>query len=127
MKCDVLRGWLATGRRADTLPYRRSCTGAVHEARHESQHRAGRVETVSGQLDGQIAIVTGGSGGIGTGLCRALAANGATVVVVDLDGDGAVRVAGEITAAGGSAEGRRVDVTSPAEVTALVQAVAARY
>ena len=35
---------------------------------------------MSGQLDGQIAIVTGGSGGIGTGLCRALAANGATVI-----------------------------------------------
>jgi meso-butanediol dehydrogenase/(S,S)-butanediol dehydrogenase/diacetyl reductase len=82
---------------------------------------------VSGQLDGQIAIVTGGSGGIGTGLCRALAANGATVIVVDLDGEGAARVAGELQSAGGSAEGRRVDVTSPAEVATLVQDVAAKY
>jgi meso-butanediol dehydrogenase/(S,S)-butanediol dehydrogenase/diacetyl reductase len=82
---------------------------------------------VSGQLDGQIAIVTGGAGGIGTGLCRALAANGATVVVVDIDGDGAIRVARELQASGGKAEGQRLDVTSPAEVTALVQDVAAKY
>jgi NAD(P)-dependent dehydrogenase (short-subunit alcohol dehydrogenase family) len=80
-----------------------------------------------GQLDGQIAIVTGGSGGIGTGLCRALGGHGATVIVVDIDGEGAARVAGELTAAGGSAESRRVDVTSPDEVSALVREVAVRY
>ncbi|MCC7371497.1 MAG: SDR family oxidoreductase [Chloroflexi bacterium] len=82
---------------------------------------------MSGQLQGQIAIVTGGSGGIGTALCKTLAASGATVVVVDIDGAGAARVADEIRAAGGTAEGRRLDVTNPAEVTALVQDVAATY
>lgn len=82
---------------------------------------------VSGELDGQIVIVTGGSGGIGTALCKTFAASGATVVVVDIDGDGAARVAEEIRAAGGAAEGRRLDVTSPTEVTALVQSVAATY
>ncbi|MGE3269716.1 MAG: SDR family NAD(P)-dependent oxidoreductase [Chloroflexota bacterium] len=82
---------------------------------------------MSGQLDGQIAIVTGGAGGIGTGLCRTFAANGATVVVVDIDGEGAAQVAKEITAAGGVAESAKVDVTSPAEVTMLIEGVAAKH
>src|SRR4051794_30854687 len=75
---------------------------------------------VSGQLDGQVAIVTGGAGGIGAGLCRALAGEGATVVVADLDGEGAASVAAEIQADGGSAESVRLDVTSPQEVGRMV-------
>ncbi len=82
---------------------------------------------MSGQLEGQIAIVTGGAGGIGAGLCRALAAAGATVMVVDIDGEGAERVGEELRAAGGSAEAKRVDVTSPEEVGALVRDVARRH
>ena len=82
---------------------------------------------MSGALEGQICIVTGGAGGIGVGLCRALVANGATVVVVDIDGQAADRLAQELRDGGGAAESRRVDVTSPAEVSALVQHVAGRH
>jgi NAD(P)-dependent dehydrogenase (short-subunit alcohol dehydrogenase family) len=82
---------------------------------------------VGSQLEGQVAIVSGGAGGIGAGLCRALAGAGATVVVVDIDGDGAERVRDELLAAGGSAESRRADVTSPDEVGALVRDVARRH
>lgn len=78
-------------------------------------------------LSGQVAIVTGGAGGIGAGLCRTLATNGATVVVVDIDGAGAEKLAGELAAAGGKAESKRVDVTSPQEVSALVAEVARRH
>ena len=72
--------------------------------------------------------MTGGAGGIGAGLCRALAAAGATVVVADIDGDGARAVcAGDPRADGGLPSRRRVDVTSPREVEALVRASLARH
>jgi NAD(P)-dependent dehydrogenase (short-subunit alcohol dehydrogenase family) len=82
---------------------------------------------MSDQLKGQVCIMTGGAGGIGGGLCRALAAHGATVVVVDIDGDGGDRMADELRAAGGSAVARRIDVTSPREVTELVQGMVRDY
>jgi NAD(P)-dependent dehydrogenase (short-subunit alcohol dehydrogenase family) len=47
-------------------------------------------------VDGSVAIVTGGAGGIGAALSRALADGGARVVVADLDGDGADAVATSI-------------------------------
>lgn len=48
------------------------------------------------RLDGQIAIVNGGAGRIGSQLCHALADAGATVVVLDLDKAAAQRVAAEV-------------------------------
>ncbi len=48
------------------------------------------------ELKDKVAIVTGGASGIGEALCRRFARDGARVVVVDLDGDGAERVASEI-------------------------------
>lgn len=80
-----------------------------------------------GRLHGQVAIVTGGAGGIGTGLCRILAAAGAIVVVADLDGEGAARVSRELEAHGGAAESAPLDVTRPDQVTALVQDVVKRH
>jgi 2-hydroxycyclohexanecarboxyl-CoA dehydrogenase len=44
-------------------------------------------------LDGKIALVTGGAGGIGSAICRDLGAMGAHVVVADVDGEGAAGVA----------------------------------
>jgi NAD(P)-dependent dehydrogenase (short-subunit alcohol dehydrogenase family) len=49
-----------------------------------------------GALDGKVAIVTGGASGIGLASSRRLAAEGATVVVVDANGDGAERAASEL-------------------------------
>lgn len=47
-------------------------------------------------LDNKVAIVTGAAGGIGSELCRALAQQGARVVVSDLNADAAAKVAGEL-------------------------------
>ncbi|HEX3795451.1 MAG TPA: SDR family oxidoreductase [Acidimicrobiales bacterium] len=61
-----------------------------------------------GLLDGGKAIVTGGASGIGRATCRRMAAEGAQVAVLDMDGDGAKVVADEI---GGVSFG--VDVGDP--------------
>lgn len=48
------------------------------------------------ELDGRIALVTGGAGGLGAATCRALAAAGARVVVADVDEAGGRAVAAEV-------------------------------
>jgi NAD(P)-dependent dehydrogenase (short-subunit alcohol dehydrogenase family) len=48
------------------------------------------------ELSGATTLVTGGGSGIGAALCRRFATEGATVVVVDLDGDAAAAVAAEV-------------------------------
>ena len=75
---------------------------------------------MEGDLDGKVAIVTGGANGIGREVAPRLAAAGAAVLVADRDGAGAEAVAGEIAATGGRAVGREVDVRDPAGCEALV-------
>ncbi len=71
---------------------------------------------------GKIAIVTGSAGGIGEAYARALADQGASVVVADIQADGATTVATSITDAGGKAIGVEVDVSSPESADAMVAA-----
>jgi NAD(P)-dependent dehydrogenase (short-subunit alcohol dehydrogenase family) len=68
------------------------------------------------RFDGRVVLVTGGGSGIGEATCRRLAAEGARVVVVDIDDDAARRVAAAI---GGSAF--RADVTDPAQSDAMIR------
>lgn len=70
----------------------------------------------------RVSIVTGAASGIGRATALALAAQGDTVLVADLDGLGAERTAGEIADAGGRAQGRAVDVASAADCEAAVRA-----
>ena len=65
------------------------------------------------RFEGKVAIVTGAAGGIGEGYARALAAEGAAVVVADIDVERATKVADDIAAGGGTATGVRVDVSDP--------------
>jgi NAD(P)-dependent dehydrogenase (short-subunit alcohol dehydrogenase family) len=55
------------------------------------------------KFEGKVAIVTGGGSGIGEGISKALAAEGASVVVTDIKIEAAQRVVDEIVAAGGTA------------------------
>lgn len=73
-----------------------------------------------GRLEGRDVTVTGGARGIGAAIAEAFADEGARVVVLDLDGDGAVTTASRI---GRGAIGRRVDVRSEVEVDATFDAL----
>ena len=70
-------------------------------------------------LEGVGAVVAGGASGLGAATARELTARGARVAVVDLDGDKADALAGEL---GGDTVAYRADVTSEADVEAAVEA-----
>lgn len=74
------------------------------------------------RLDGKVAIVTGAGGrgnSIGRAYAVALANAGASVIVADLNGEGARKVADEIVALGGKAAAVQVDITDTASVEAM--------
>ena len=62
------------------------------------------------EISGKAAVVTGGGSGIGMGLAKELAKQGASVAVADIILDNAKKVAGEIAAAGGKAVAIHCDV-----------------
>jgi len=70
-----------------------------------------RLEDEMTEIAGRAALVTGAGSGIGRGLAMALAAEGASVAVVDIRSDAANAVAEEIRAGGGNAIGVRCDVS----------------
>ena len=69
-----------------------------------------------GMVDGKICLVTGGASnpGLGHAIAHKLASEGATVIVTDVDGEGAARTAAEIQEAGGQAQAWEQDVTDEA-------------
>lgn len=79
----------------------------------------------AGRLQGKIAIVTGAGGGIGSATAQRFAAEGATVICADIDGDSARRVAEVITEAGGQAIAAHADVSTEDGNRAMVEAAAA--
>ena len=74
------------------------------------------------RFEGKVAIVTGSGQGIGEAYAKALAVEGASVVVADLNLEQAQRVAGEITDDGGTALAVPVDVSDPASAAAMAAA-----
>ena len=75
----------------------------------------------------QSIIVTGAGNGIGEGIAKRLASEGASVTVNDINAVGGQRVVDEIVAAGGTAQFVQADVTRSADVKALVDAAVQRY
>jgi NAD(P)-dependent dehydrogenase (short-subunit alcohol dehydrogenase family) len=78
----------------------------------------------TGRFDGRVAVVTGSASGIGAGSARRLAREGARVVVVDIDGDGAQRVADELPT---DALAVRADVSNDHQVDAYMDAAVAAF
>lgn len=75
-----------------------------------------------GRVDGKVCLVTGGGSGLGAASCRRLATEGASVVVADVDIEGAHRIADEV---GGLA--LELDVTREADWVAGIAAVTERF
>ena len=77
-------------------------------------------------LSHKVAIVTGGASGFGASIARQLSHRGAAVMIADLNGEGAQRMADEIVATGGRACATPCDVASEADYRAMVLATVQR-
>lgn len=74
------------------------------------------------RLDGQVTVITGAASGLGAATARRFAADGARVVLADLNEDAGVALAAEL-----DAPFLRTDVTDEAQVAALVDAAVAQF
>ena len=78
-------------------------------------------------LDGKVALVTGGGSGLGRASAIAFANEGASVVVADIDEAGGAATVEAVEAAGTEAVFLRTDVTQESQVEALVAGAVARF
>jgi 2-hydroxycyclohexanecarboxyl-CoA dehydrogenase len=78
-------------------------------------------------LKGKVAIVTGGASNIGRGISHVLSAEGAIVVIADLDEKQSAKTVGEIKATGGNATSFKVDITKFEEVDGMVKKVIEQF
>ncbi len=85
------------------------------------------MDTPDFRLDGEVALVTGASKGIGADLARALAAAGARVGLAARDDAALQAIAGEIASAGGEALAVAIDVSSVSSIREGVKAVVDRF
>ncbi len=77
---------------------------------------------MGGRLDGRIVLITGAAGGIGAACARRLAAEGARLVLADLDGPAVERLAGEL-----GQVAVQCDVTVRADIDRMVETAYGRW
>jgi NAD(P)-dependent dehydrogenase (short-subunit alcohol dehydrogenase family) len=80
-----------------------------------------------GRLDGKVCLITGAGSGIGQASARLFAAEGALVIVADIDLEAAKGTVEDIAKAHGEAVAEQVDVTDQRETVALVERVVERH
>ncbi|WP_416841186.1 SDR family oxidoreductase [Haloferax sp. DFSO52] len=79
------------------------------------------------QFDSTVAVVTGAGSGIGQATAMAFAAEGASVVVADIDAEGGAETVSAIEAAGGAATFVEADVTDDDSVANMVETAVSEY
>lgn len=79
------------------------------------------------RLQGKVALITGGGGGIGAAAARKFAAEGAIVILAEINVENAGGVIAEITEAGGTAECIQCDVSKSADVRNVMEQIEHRY
>lgn len=79
------------------------------------------------QMRDKVAVITGGASGIGRASAQRFAAEGARVVLGDINIDGAIEAAAEIESVGGTAHAVRLDASDPAENAAMIQTALDKY
>ena len=82
---------------------------------------------MNGRLAGKVVLITGAAGGIGTAIARAVTAESATVVLCDINLEGARRLASELTGEGRSAAAYALDISRPPEIAAVIEEVVKRH
>lgn len=75
----------------------------------------------------KIAVVTGAGMGIGRAIARQMADQGATIVIVDINGQSADAVAQELTNSGGKAHSCHLNITKPNDVDSAMQGIIKEY
>lgn len=79
------------------------------------------------ELDGKVALITGGAQGIGRVISEELAGQGAHVVLGDVNLEGAEKTAAEIKQSGAKASAVRIDVSSAADVQSVFDSIIKEY
>ena len=82
---------------------------------------------MAGKLDGKVALITGAGGGIGRASALRFAADGARVVVADMQESAGRETVGLVKSRGGEADFVRVDVSRAAEVEAMIAFAEKRF
>src|SRR5260370_22727157 len=80
-----------------------------------------------GRLKGKVAIVTGGGAGIGGGISRVFAREGASVVIAEIDDEIGTKAESEIRVGGGVASFVRTDVSKEADIRAMIETTVASF